>query len=222
MSRVSRMGQSDDTETFGAARVRHAGEDALLLEYDSAEQVTAAYRELGARPPKGVTELVPAARTILLVYGAPAPADRSDSAADPAGSRIARVAAPRKGTVVIPTVYDGPDLEEVARLSGLSPEQVIEAHTAPEYVVAFCGFAPGFAYLGGLDPRLRLPRRATPRTRVPVGSVAIADEYAGVYPRSSPGGWHLLGRTEVRLWSVDADPPALLTPGTRVRFGVAQ
>ncbi len=91
-------------------------------------------------------------------------------------------------------------------------------HSGAGYTVRFCGFAPGFAYLDGLDPRLHVPRRDDPRTSIPAGSVAIAGEFAGVYPRASPGGWRLLGRTDASLWDVDRDPPALLTPGTRVRF----
>jgi len=114
--------------------------------------------------------------------------------------------------------YDGADLEAVARLSGLSAAEVVARHCAPVYTVAFCGFAPGFAYLAGLDDALRLPRRAVPRTRVPAGSVAIADRYTAVYPHSSPGGWNLLGRTDAVVWDAEREPPAMLAPGGRVRF----
>ena len=100
----------------------------------------------------------------------------------------------------------------------MAVDAVVAAHAAATYTVAFCGFAPGFAYLTGLPAALRLPRRATPRPRVPAGSVAIAGELSAVYPTASPGGWHLLGRTDVALFDVDRDPPALLTPGTIVRF----
>lgn len=192
----------------------------MLLEFDSAEQVTAAHRSLLRRPPPGVVELVPAARTILVHYdpeafspdSLAAPLAEADAAPEPAAA--ARL-------VTVPVVYDGPDLEELGARTGLSVAEIVERHVAPEYVVAFCGFAPGFAYLTGLDPLLRLPRRATPRTRVPAGAVAIADEFAGVYPSASPGGWHLLGRTDAVLWDLDRDPPALLAPGTRVRFTAA-
>ena len=95
---------------------------------------------------------------------------------------------------------------------------MIALHSGADYTVAFCGFMPGFAYMTGLPAALHLPRRATPRERVPVGAVAIAAEYAGVYPRESPGGWHLLGRTDAVLWDDGREPPALLPPGTRVRF----
>jgi biotin-dependent carboxylase-like uncharacterized protein len=120
--------------------------------------------------------------------------------------------------VTVPVRYDGEDLEEIGERTGLGVGGVIEAHASARYVVAFTGFAPGFGYLSGLDPRLHLPRRDTPRTRVPAGSVGVAGEYAGVYPRSSPGGWHLLGRTTVSLWDPARTPPALLAPGTPVRF----
>ena len=110
------------------------------------------------------------------------------------------------------------DLAEVAAISGLSQEDVVARHLRPEYQVAFCGFAPGFAYIVGGDPALRVPRRRNPRTAVPAGSVALADEFTGVYPRQMPGGWQLIGRTDAVLWDLDRDPPALLPPGTRVRF----
>jgi KipI family sensor histidine kinase inhibitor len=127
--------------------------------------------------------------------------------------------------VEIPVTYggdDGPDLAEVADACGLSAAEVCERHAAAEYVVCFVGFLPGFPYLGLLDPALRVPRRRTPRPRVPAGSVAIAGEYTGVYPWASPGGWHLIGRTDVTLFDLDADPPARLAPGNRVRFRVCR
>ena len=129
--------------------------------------------------------------------------------------------APRARQIQIPVAYDGADLDEVAAITGLAPQKVIDLHTSAEFTVAFCGFAPGFAYLTGLPKQLHVPRLPTPRTEVPAGAVAIAAEFSGVYPRRSPGGWRLLGTTSVELFNVDADPPALLTPGDRVRF-VAQ
>jgi KipI family sensor histidine kinase inhibitor len=122
------------------------------------------------------------------------------------------------GHVELPVDYDGADLDEVARMSGLDVDEVIARHSNGIYTVRFCGFAPGFAYLDGLDPTLHVARRASPRTEVPAGSVAIAGEFAGVYPRRSPGGWQLLGRTTTVLWDLSARPPALLVPGTIVRF----
>lgn len=114
--------------------------------------------------------------------------------------------------------YDGPDLDEVAELTGLSPSEVVAAHTGCVWQAGFVGFAPGFAYLTGGDPRLVVSRRAEPRTCVPAGSVALADEFSAVYPRASPGGWQLIGRTDAVLFDVDRDPPALVPPGARVRF----
>ena len=121
-------------------------------------------------------------------------------------------------TVEIPVVYDGADLEAVAQLAGLSAEEVVERHTAAEYAVAFIGFAPGFAYLIGGDERLAVPRLPKPRERVPAGSVAIAGPYSGIYPRDSPGGWRLLGRTSLTLFDPERAAPALLATGDRVRF----
>jgi KipI family sensor histidine kinase inhibitor len=115
-------------------------------------------------------------------------------------------------------VFDGPDLAEVADLTGRSAGAVVEALTSTEFTAAFVGFAPGFAYLTGLPPQLHVPRRPTPRTRVPAGAVGLAGPFAGAYPRASPGGWQLVGRTDAVLFDVDRNPPALLVPGARVRF----
>lgn len=164
----------------------------------------------------GVVDIVPAAETLLVTV------DRSD-ALDEVVERLHalrhRGVDDTSGHVVeIPVVYDGDDLAEVAEHAGMPVEGVIELHASATYRVAFCGFAPGFAYLEGLPTALHLPRRPTPRTRVPAGSVAIAAGFSAVYPAASPGGWHLLGRTDVLLFDVDADPPARLIPGTTVRF----
>lgn len=134
------------------------------------------------------------------------------------------VAAASRGEAVVelPVAYDGPDLDEVAALVGLTVDAVVARHSAATYTVAFGGFMPGFAYLVGLDPVLRVPRRSSPRERVPAGSVAIADEFSAVYPAATPGGWRLLGRCEVALWDVGREQPALLVPGTRVRFVAAR
>lgn len=121
----------------------------------------------------------------------------------------------------LPTRYggpDGPDLDEVARLHGLRPEDVVELHASVAYRVFLVGFAPGFAYLGPVPAAIATPRHATPRERVPAGSVGIAGEQTGVYPFASPGGWQLIGRTNATVWDVRRDPPALLRPGARVRF----
>ena len=127
-------------------------------------------------------------------------------------------AAPVGRLVEIPTVYDGPDLAEVADRIGCSIAELVQMHSEREYLAAFAGFAPGFMYCTGLDERLRVPRRDTPRTSVPKGSVAIADVYTAVYPVASPGGWNLLGHTDVELFDPGAAEPAFIRPGDRVRF----
>ncbi|MEV8552838.1 allophanate hydrolase subunit 1 [Streptomyces glaucescens] len=198
-------------------RVLPVGDTALLVEVASGEEAQALHAELVRRRAEGsltVREIVPAARTVLL-----------DGLADPggvaAGLRAAEVppAPPQPETVVrIPVRYDGPDLADVAAHWGVSPHDVARIHAGTEFRVAFCGFAPGFGYLTGLPPRYHVPRRATPRTAVPAGAVALAGPYTGVYPRSSPGGWQLIGRTDAVLWDHTRVPAALLAPGTRVRF----
>lgn len=214
-SQPSMAGERDEAPV--KPRVLPCGDAAVLVELDSLEEVVGLAAALADPLPPGVTELVPAARTILVRYD-PARTDR-DAVARAVRERPPRPPGERAGEVVeIPVVYDGPDLDEVAALAGLSPEEVVALHTSGEYVVAFCGFAPGFGYLTGLDPRLHVPRRSTPRTRVPAGAVGLAGEFTGVYPRESPGGWQLIGRTERRLFDLAWDPPALLRPGTRVRF----
>ncbi|MFD8595117.1 allophanate hydrolase subunit 1 [Kitasatospora sp. NPDC059646] len=199
-------------------RVLPCGSDAVLIEVDTADQVQQLHGALRTAPPTGVTELVPAARTVLVRFDPRSTDPQRLRTALAALPPTAAAAAEPADTVRIPVRYDGPDLADVARRTGLTERQVIERHTAAHYRVAFCGFSPGFAYLTGLDPRLRLPRRAEPRTKVPAGAVAVADEYTGVYPSPSPGGWHLLGSTDLTLWDATADPPTRLRPGTAVRF----
>jgi KipI family sensor histidine kinase inhibitor len=120
--------------------------------------------------------------------------------------------------VDVPTTYDGEDLDDVARRWDMTRDEVVATHTGTELVVAFCGFAPGFPYCTGLPGRLAVPRLDSPRTRVPAGAVGLAGPFTGIYPTASPGGWRLIGRTDLVLWDVDRDPPARLAPGTRVRF----
>jgi KipI family sensor histidine kinase inhibitor len=126
--------------------------------------------------------------------------------------------APGTADIVIDVVYDGADLDEVGRITGLGAAGAVAAHTGAPWRVAFGGSVPGFAYLIGGDPRLEVPRREQPRTRVPAGSVALAGEFSGVYPRETPGGWQVIGRTDAALWDIDRDEPALLTAGMTVRF----
>jgi KipI family sensor histidine kinase inhibitor len=163
-----------------------------------------------------ITAVVPAARTILVeVEPGSIPELRTLLAgveAEPATDTD------EPEVLELPVRYDGADLVAVAGQLGLDTDELVALHSGAQYTVQFCGFSPGFGYLSGLDARLRVPRLATPRPAVPAGSVAIADEYAGVYPRSSPGGWRLLGSTDVALFDLDRDPPAVLFPGVRVRF----
>jgi KipI family sensor histidine kinase inhibitor len=194
-----------------------AGTTAVLVELDDLDQVVGLHAALSREPPAGTVDLVPAARTVLVVF------DGSVTTADRVAAEVARrdvdaPAEPGGALVEVPVVYDGEDLREVAELAGLSEREVVARHTAAGYRVAFCGFAPGFAYIAGGDPALRVPRRRSPRTKVPAGSVGLADEFTGVYPREMPGGWQLIGRTDAVLWSLDREPPALLPPGTPVRF----
>ena len=134
------------------------------------------------------------------------------------GAAVPTTGASPDHTVEIDVVYDGEDLAEVARLTGLTRDEVVAAHAESSWTVGFTGFAPGFGYLVGGDPRLRVPRRGHPRQSVPAGSVALAGEFCGLYPRESPGGWQLIGRTDAPLWDIVRDPPALLVPGSSVRF----
>ncbi|GDY30994.1 5-oxoprolinase subunit B family protein [Gandjariella thermophila] len=204
-------------------RLRRCGRHAALVDVNDLEQVLDLHAELRRHTPAGVVEMVPAARTLLLRFDpARTTFDRlaTDVAALAGGADpgTARAAGDTRAPVTVPVRYDGEDLAELAREVGMPPGEVVRRHTAGEYVVAFCGFAPGFGYLAGLDPALHVPRRAEPRTRVPAGAVAVADRYTGVYPRPSPGGWRIIGHTELAVWQPDRDPPALLLPGTRVRF----
>jgi len=193
------------------------GSAALLLELDSLEDVLALYAALADSPPHGVLDLVPAAKTVMLHLDA--------SVTDPAAvERAVREVSPRPedrstgDLLEIPVVYDGEDLAEVGELTGWGTRGVVERHGAEEWTVAFCGFAPGFGYMVGASHEWSVPRRSTPRTKVPPGAVALAGEFAGVYPRESPGGWQLIGHTDLAMFDLDRDPPALLMPGTRVRF----
>lgn len=202
---------------------------------------------LAAGRPAGVEDVVPAESSVLVRYDpavlAPAalvgwlhavagrmasagPVPSGPAASGPAtGTAVASAVASAVGSsagsapaVEIPVVYAGPDLDEVGRITGLGPDGVVAAHTGTPWQVAFIGFAPGFGYLVGGDPRLQVPRRDVSRVRVPAGSVGLGGRYSGVYPRESPGGWQLLGSTPAAMWDPDRDPPALLRPGALVRF----
>lgn len=212
-----------------APAIRPMGEGAILLELASLEEVLLVHRALAATRPTGLVDLVPAARTVLAVTGPSGPAlaavetwllqtARQALAAPPSpvGSQT-----PDEGAfapVVIPVTYDGPDLDDTARLLGLDVATLIGLHTDSVWTVAFSGFAPGFGYLVTDHDRLVVPRLATPRTQVPAGSVALAGAFSGVYPRASPGGWRIIGSTDTVLWDAAAAQPAPLVPGRRVIF----
>jgi KipI family sensor histidine kinase inhibitor len=199
-----------------SGRVRPAGDAALLLQADGVAGRLAA--AIVSQRIAGVLDVVPGASTVL-VTTEPGRLDLGELAA-----RVLALPLPETGpgaaaVAEFPVVYDGPDLAEVARLTGLSPAQVVARHAAGDYTVGWLGFSPGFGYLTGLDPVLAtVPRLAEPRLRVPAGAVAIAGGLAAVYSTASPGGWRLLGRTSAGLWDPQRDPPALLAPGMRVRF----
>ena len=194
-------------------RLLRYGPGALLVELGSTAEALGLYAAArAARVP--AAEVVPAARTVLF--------DGVDDVGA-LGAQLRRLprasAGTAAGTVVeVPTVYDGADLAEVARQWGTTEAEVVALHTSTEFTVAFCGFSPGFGYCTGLPADRQVSRRTSPRPRVPAGSVALAGGFTAVYPSSSPGGWQLVGRTDLRLWDPAAEPPALLPPGTRVRF----
>lgn len=201
------------------ARLRFlpAGTGLLMVELDDLQTTLALMDRLIEEPLAGIRELVPAARTVLIDYD-PTVTDRARLAARLARLDLSR-ATPREGREIdIPVTYDGEDLGAVADHLGWSIETLIRRHTEATYTVAFTGFAPGFAYMVSDDPDFDVPRRSSPRTRIPAGSVAIAGRFGGIYPSDSPGGWQLLGITPLRLWDTMREPPALLQPGDRVRF----
>ncbi len=197
------------------------GESAVLAELPTLQAVLAHYRGLSGSTPAGLLDLVPAARTVLATFDPDRVSLESvrrwmlETAPLPA-------AAAHAPEVAIDVRYDGPDLAAVAHLLGLTQAQVVRLHTGSLWTAAFTGFAPGFAYLVTDHERLRVPRRDTPRTKVPAGAVALGGEFSAIYPAVSPGGWQLIGHTDVALWGGENGAggagSALLTPGTLVRF----
>jgi allophanate hydrolase subunit 1 len=189
--------------------------DALLVECSDLTETLGLMTTLREEPLPWVEEVVPGARTLLVrVSRIPTPAQRQ--------RLLSLRTSPPTLTSQLPlrvvVDYSGPDVADVAAFTKMTVEEVVRAHTDQLWTVGFCGFAPGFAYLRGQNERLRVPRRQSPRKRVPAGSVGLAGEWSGVYPREGPGGWQLIGRTELNLWDLRRDPPALLRPGMTVRF----
>jgi KipI family sensor histidine kinase inhibitor len=198
-------------------RFMRCGDVGVLIELSSIEDVLAMHAELEERPVPGILELVPALGTLLVKFDprltTPEQVSHSIRARTPGQ------APPRSGQVLdVPVRYEGEDLRTVALSLGITVAETVRRHTEQTWTVAFSGFSPGFGYLVGDTGRLHVPRRAAPRTRVPAGAVALAGEFTGVYPRESPGGWQIIGHTSLAAWDLDRDPPALLMPGTRVRF----
>jgi KipI family sensor histidine kinase inhibitor len=201
-----------------SVRILPAGETALLVEFGSLDEVLGWYRAADAARPGGLVDLVPGARTVLAVSEPRTlPLEGLRSWIDGVEATNAAPDEP-VATVTIDVRYDGEDLDEVARILGISIADLISLHTSSIWTVAFGGFAPGFGYLATDHSRLVVRRRETPRTVVPAGAVGLAGEFSGIYPRSSPGGWQLLGITDAVMWDVSRNPPALLIPGTIVRF----
>jgi KipI family sensor histidine kinase inhibitor len=201
------------------------GDRALLAEFESLDLAVAAHAAWSNAPHASIVEMVPGARTVLV---------RIDTASTGLGAVEQWLVAhaptvdraerrPVSSIVTLPIYYDGDDLDDVATAWGCSVEAVATRHASTEWVCGFIGFAPGFAYLVPVASSLPpVPRRETSRPRVASGSVALAAEYCGIYPRESPGGWQLIGRTTATLWNTEREPPALIVPGTRVRFEEAR
>jgi len=220
------------------SRITALGDRALVIEFarqigdEAPSRIHQVYSWLSGARFAGVTELIPAATTVTVFYDAIALKESGAPKQDLAGwlsSRLKRrlellpeaaELSPAR-LIELPVCYGddfGPDLKSIAARAERSPEEVIALHSEAEYVVLQLGFAPGFPYLHGLPEALSFPRRETPRTRVPAGSVAIANGQSCVYPSEIPGGWHVLGRTPLRLFQPDREPPTLLQPGDRVKF----
>ncbi|MCU1413737.1 MAG: allophanate hydrolase subunit [Microbacteriaceae bacterium] len=193
------------------------GDSAVLLDFDTLDEVLGFYRAADRTRPAGLVDLVPGARTVLATCDPRVLPLRQLrewlETVVPVGSEAVAGA-----SIGIDVRYDGEDLDVVANLLKLTTDDVIELHTTSTWTVAFGGFAPGFGYLVTEHARLVVPRRASPRTLVPAGAVGLAGEFSGIYPRASPGGWQLIGSTDARLWDPSREPPALLTPGATVRF----
>ena len=191
--------------------------NALLVELDNLEQTLALLTALKNHPIPGIKELVPAARTILVSWH-PTVCSTAELVCQISQRDVIACATRGDTLIEIPVDYTGEDLADVAQFLDVTPGEVICRHTGSEYTVAFTGFAPGFAYLTGGHPSFNIPRRSTPRTRIPAGAVGLAGTFSGVYPQASPGGWQIIGVTPTVMWDLARDVPALLQPGFRVKF----
>ncbi|WP_235747953.1 5-oxoprolinase subunit B family protein [Nocardia coffeae] len=205
--------------------IRQAGDRALLVEPSDRDELMGFIDRLRDDPVGGVCDVLPAARTVLITLRPGVDVVvmiRRLRAAFDTSSKYAARDVKDSAVVEIPVRYDGVDLTETAALLGISEAELIARHTGALWRCAFIGFAPGFGYLEAPGAELSVPRREQSRTAVPAGSVALAAGYSAVYPRSSPGGWRIIGRTTTTLWDLDRPEPALLRPGTRVRFTAAE
>jgi KipI family sensor histidine kinase inhibitor len=203
-------------------RVKDVGDTAFSVEFDDNAGVQALRRALrGPSPLPGLVEVVPGLTSLLVGFD-PRMTSREEMEARVRALTVGTGSSPAEAGRLwrIAVRYDGPDLDAVAAASGLSVDEVIARHSGTRYTVLMLGFMPGFAYMGGLDASLRIPRRTEPRLKVPAGSLAIADDMTAIYPWESPGGWHLLGSTEINLFDANRQPPALLAAGDRVEFVV--
>jgi KipI family sensor histidine kinase inhibitor len=201
-------------------RIRRAGRHGLLVEVDDPLAVLGALERMRRAGALTAREIVPGATTVLLdgVTDPERLQHTLETGPPPSPESAVGRPDPTPKTIKIPIWYAGADLPFVANHWGISPQATVERLSDIRFTVAFCGFAPGFAYLRGLPADWAVPRLDSPRTKVPAGSVALAGEFAGIYPTASPGGWRLIGHTDAALFDVHRDPPALLTPGTRVRL----
>lgn len=200
-------------------RLLRAGRTGLLVETDDAAQRRSLHRGLVANPPDGVVDIVPAQTTVLVTVDDP---ELLEGVAGRVRELVRRgpdeetVEVPRP--VRVPVRYDGEDLADVAEVLGMSVPELVARHSGQVWTVEFAGFMPGFGYMSGPDWPYRLPRRRSPRTRIPPGSIALADGFTGAYPQASPGGWQLIATTSMTLWDETRTPPAVLAPGTTVEF----
>ncbi|MDO4230538.1 MAG: urea amidolyase family protein [Lautropia sp.] len=191
--------------------------DALLVELNDLDETLALFEALQQSPVEGVLDMVPAARTVLIQFD-PTACSRERLVAEVMRHRGGKRAHQTGTLVQLPLRYDGEDLDEMAAYLKVSREELVRRHSESVWQVAFAGFAPGFAYMTCSDPLFNVPRRSSPRTRIPAGSVGLAGQFCGIYPRATPGGWQLIGTTEVPMWDLNRNPPAFLQPGQRVQF----
>jgi inhibitor of KinA len=196
---------------------RYASDRSLFVDFEQPAQIARFVRWWRTSPIEGVLNLHPAYRSVLVVFD-PVRTDEDTLRREFAAARLQDMDMPDPRLVEIPVRYAGPDLEDVAAYHAITPERVIELHSGAKYTVSFLGFVPGFAYLSGLPKEIAIPRLETPRTHVPAGSVGIAGEQTGIYPFITPGGWRVIGHTDVKMFETNREPMSLLDIGDRVRF----